>query len=48
LSSYKDFKDSQTEYSQYRTAIEKWKKKTGKEPVAYGIRSKLAEQKQKI
>ena len=39
----KDFKASQTEYSQYRTAIEKWKKETGKEPVAHGIRAKLAE-----
>ena len=48
LSSYKDFKDSQTEYSQYRTAIEKWKKETGKEPVAHGIRAKLAEKKQEI
>lgn len=44
----KDFKASQTEYSQYRTAIEKWKKETGKEPVAHGIRAKLAEKKQKI
>ena len=44
----KDFKVSQTEYSQYRTAIEKWKKETGKEPVAHGIRAKLAEKKQKI
>ena len=44
----KDFKDSQTEYSQYRTAIEKWKKETGKEPVAHGIRAKLAEKKQEI
>lgn len=34
----KDFKASQIEYSQYRTAIEKWKKETGKEPVAHGIR----------
>ena len=39
---------SQTEYSQYRTAIEKWKKETGKEPVAHGIRAKLAEKKQEI
>ena len=31
----KDFKASQIEYSQYRTAIEKWKKETGKEPVAH-------------
>ena len=38
----KDFKDSQTEYSQYRTAIEKWKIETGKEPVAHGISAKLA------
>ena len=44
----KDFKASQTEYSQYRTAIEKWKKETGKEPVAHGIRVKLAEKKQEI
>ena len=44
----KDFKVSKTEYSQYRTAIEKWKKETGKEPVAHGIRAKLAEKKQKI
>ena len=39
---------SQTEYSQYRNAIEKWKKETGKEPVAHGIRAKLAEKKQEI
>ena len=44
----KDFKASQTEYSQYRTAIEKWKKETGKEPVAHGIKAKLAEKKQEI
>ena len=44
----KDFKASQTEYSQYRTAIKKWKKETGKEPVAHGIRAKLAEKKQEI
>ena len=44
----KDFKASQTKYSQYRTAIEKWKKETGKEPVAHGIRAKLAEKKQEI
>ena len=44
----KDFKASQIEYSQYRTAIEKWKKETGKEPVAHGIRAKLAEKKQEI
>ena len=44
----KDFKTSQTEYSQYRTAIEKWKKETGKEPVAHGIRAKLAEKKQEM
>lgn len=44
----KDFKASQTEYSQYRTAIEKWKKETGKEPVAHGIRAKLAEKKQEM
>ena len=43
-----DFKASQTEYSQYRTAIKKWKKETGKEPVAHGIRAKLAEKKQEI
>ena len=28
----KDFKVSQTEYNQYRIAIEKWKNETGKEP----------------
>lgn len=44
----KDFKVSKTEYSQYRIAIEKWKKETGKEPVAHGIRAKLAEKKQEI
>ena len=44
----KDFKVSQTEYSQYRTAIEKWRKGTGKEPVAHGIRAKLAEKKREI
>ena len=44
----KDSKVSQTEYSQYRIAIEKWKKETGKEPVAHGIRAKLAEKKQEI
>ena len=44
----KDFKASQIEYSQYRTAIEKWKKETGKDPVAHGIRAKLAEKKQEI
>ena len=44
----KDFKVSQTEYSQYRNVIEKWKKETGKEPVARGIRAKLAEKKQEI
>lgn len=44
----KDFKASQTEYSHYRTAIGKWKKETGKEPVAHGIRAKLAEKKQEI
>ena len=44
----KDFKASQTEYSEYRTAIAKWKKETGKEPVARGIRAKLAEKKQEI
>ena len=44
----KDFKASQTEYSQYRIAIEKWRKDTGKEPVAHGIRAKLAEKKQEI
>ena len=44
----KDFKVSQTEYSEYRTAIAKWKKETGKEPVAHGIRAKLAEKKQEI
>ena len=45
---FKDFKASQTEYSEYRTAIAKWKKETGKEPVAHGIRAKLAEKKQEI
>ena len=44
----KDFKVSQTEYSEYRTAIEKWKKETGKEPLAHSIRAKLAEKKQEI
>lgn len=44
----KDFKVSQTEYSQYRIVIEKWKKETGKEPVAHSIRAKLAEKKQEI
>ena len=44
----KDFKASQTEYSEYRTAIAKWKKETGKEPVAHSIRAKLAEKKQEI
>ena len=44
----KDFKVSQTEYSEYRTAIAKWKKETGKEPVAHGIRAKLTEKKQEI
>lgn len=44
----KDFKVSKTEYSQYRTAIEKWKKETGKEPVVHSIRAKLAEKKQEI
>ena len=43
-----DFKVSQTEYSEYRTAIEKWKKETGKEPVAHSIRAKLAAKKQEI
>ena len=44
----KDFKASQIEYSEYRTAIAKWKKETGKEPVAHGIRAKLTEKKQEI
>ena len=44
----KDFKVSKIEYNQYRTALEKWKKETGKEPVAHGIRAKLAEKKQEI
>ena len=44
----KDFKVSQTEYSQYRIAIEKWKDETGKEPESHGIRAKLAEKKQEI
>ena len=44
----KDFKVSQTEYSEYRVAIEKWKKETGKEPAAHSIRAKLAEKKQEI
>ena len=44
----KDFKVSQTEYNEYRTAIEKWKKETGKEPESHGIRAKLAEKKQEI
>ena len=44
----KDFKVSQIEYSQYRTAIEKWKNETGKEPESHGIKAKLAEKKQEI
>ena len=46
----KDFKDSQSEYSQYRTAIEKWKKETGKEPEPqpHGVRAKLAANRKKI
>ena len=44
----KDFKVSQTEYSQYRIAIEKWKNETGKEPESHGIRAKLAAKKQEI
>ena len=44
----KDIKVSQIKYSEYRNAIEKWKKKTGKEPVAHSIRAKLAEKKQEI
>ncbi|MDD6588927.1 MAG: MobA/MobL family protein, partial [Anaerobutyricum hallii] len=44
----KDFKVSQIKYSEYRNAIEKWKKETGKEPVAHSIRAKLAEKKQEI
>ena len=44
----KDFKVSQTEYSEYRTAIEKWKNETGKEPESHGIRAKLAAKKQEI
>ena len=44
----KDFKDSQTEYNQYRIAIEKWKNETGKEPESHGIRAKLAAKKQEI
>ena len=43
-----EMQDSQTEYSEYRTAIAKWKKETSKEPVAHGIRAKLAEKKQEI
>ena len=31
-----------------KNKIEKWKKETGKEPVAHGIRAKLAEKKQEI
>ena len=41
----KDFKASQTEYSEYRTAIAKWKKETGKEPVAHGIKSESWQKK---
>lgn len=44
----KDFKVSKTEYNEYWTAIEKWKKETGKEPESHGIRAKLAEKKQEI
>ena len=44
----KDFKVSQTEYSEYRTAIEKWKNETGKETESHGIRAKLAAKKQEI
>lgn len=44
----RDFKVSQTEYNQYRIAIEKWKNETGKEPESHGIRAKLAEKKQEI
>jgi hypothetical protein len=44
----KDFKVSQTEYNQYRIAIEKWKNETGKEPESHGIRAKLAAKKQEI
>ena len=44
----KDFKDSQTEYNQYRIAIKKWKNETGKEPESHGIRAKLAAKKQEI
>ena len=44
----KDFKVSKTEYSQYRTAIEKWKNETGKEPEPHGIKAKLAAKKQEI
>lgn len=44
----KDFKTSQSECSQYRTAIEKWKKETGKEPEPHGIKAKLAVKKQEI
>ena len=45
---FKDFKASQTEYSEYRTAIAKWKNETGKEPESHGIRAKLAAKKQEI
>lgn len=44
----KDFKVSKTAYNEYRTAIEKWKNKTGKEPEPRGIKAKLEEKKQKI
>ncbi|MDY4195423.1 MAG: MobA/MobL family protein [Bariatricus sp.] len=44
----KDFKVSQTEYSKYRIAIEKWKKETGKETESHGIKAKLAAKKQEI
>ena len=39
------YEELKTEYSQYRTAIEKWKKETGKEPVAHSIKVNLAEKK---
>ena len=44
----KDFKVSKTEYSQYQIELEKWKKETGKEPVAHSIKVNLAEKKQEI
>ena len=44
----KDFKTAKFEHSQYQKAIAQWQQETGKEPVAHGIRAKLAEKKQEI